>query len=112
MNIYVKTYNEIKGFHYWENAPAEVEFLKNRHRHTFHIITYFEVSGTDREIEIIMMERAIDKYLYTKYGKESARECEFNDMSCEMIAKEIVETFNAVKCEVNEDGKGGAIVVR
>lgn len=110
MKIFVKTYNEIKGFHYWENAPAPVEFLKNRHRHIFHIITEFEVDGTDREIEILMQERKIENYLFNKYGK--AGHCEFDGRSCEMIAKEILESFGAVKCEVNEDGKGGAVVVR
>ena len=106
MKIFVKTYNEIEGWHYWDNAPIKVDFLRYLHRHIFHIITEFEVSGADREIEIIMKQWEIEKYLKEKYDGM------FMEMSCEMIAAEILEHFGAVRCEVNEDGKGGAIVVR
>lgn len=106
MRMYVKTYNEIEGWHYWADAPAAVDFLRYPHRHVFHIITEFEVTDADREIEIFLKQWEIDNYLSEKYGGH------FMGMSCEMIAAEILNKFGAVRCEVNEDGKGGAIVVR
>ena len=106
MKMFVKTYNEIEGWHYWEDAPAAVDFLRYPHRHIFHIITEFEVTDADREIEILMKQWEIAHYLEKKYDSN------FFDMSCEMIAAEIFEHFGAVRCEVTEDGKGGAIVVR
>jgi len=33
-------------------------------------------------------------------------------MSCEMIARELIEHFNLSRCEVSEDGENGAIVTR
>lgn len=110
MNIYVKTYNEIKGLHCWKDAPQPVAFLRYPHLHVFHIITEFEVRDEDREIEILMKEKEIEDYLIKKYYKNGF--CDFGGMSCEMIANEILRQFRANYCEVLEDGKGGAVVVR
>ena len=36
--------------------------------------------------------------------------CEFGSRSCEMIAEELIVTFNLSRCEVSEDGENGTIV--
>lgn len=104
--ILIQTKNDIEGFHYWDDAPEQVCFLSDRHRHIFEIYCQFEVSHEDREIEIILMQHEIEKYLYENYRKP----CEFGGMSCESIAKEIKQRFNAYEVKVLEDGAGGAIV--
>lgn len=104
--ILILTKNDIEGFHQWTEAPEEVKFLRERHRHIFEIYCQFEVSHEEREIEIIMQQWEIEKYLISKYGKP----CEFGGMSCESIAREILESFNAYEVKVLEDGAGGAIV--
>ena len=104
--IQVITYNKVEGYHRWKDAPEPVDFLRNRHRHIFHIWCWFEVSHEDREIEIIMQQWKIDSFLKEKYGAV----CEFGEMSCEAIAGEIMEHFGAEKVEVLEDGDGGAVV--
>ena len=106
MNTTVKTYNEIIGYHYWENAPDEVSFLRSNHRHRFVIRCQFEVAHDDRQVEIFMKEREIEAFLVSKYGKEM----QLGGMSCEMLAKQLVNNFGCVCCEVLEDDKGGAIV--
>ena len=50
------------------------------------------------------------EYLRTKYYDG---EClKFVKMSCEMIAKELLEKFDLTKCEVSEDNENGAIVYK
>lgn len=112
MKIFVKTYNEIPGVHFWKDAPAYLYFLSRPHRHIFHIITTFSVSHEDREVEIIETQKGIEDFIRSAFGEYQTGEIDFGNMSCEMIATMIVTEFGAYKCEVLEDGKGGAIVVR
>lgn len=104
--IQVITHNLIEGYHRWKDAPEAVDFLRQRHRHVFHIRCWFEVSHKDREIEIIMTQWRIEDFLKGRYGSV----CEFGEMSCEAIATEIMEYFDAEKVEVLEDGFGGASI--
>lgn len=104
----VITHNLIEGYHRWKDAPAPVSFLRQWHRHVFHVRCWFEVSHDDREIEIIMKQWEIENFLKEKYGNP----CWFGEMSCESIAREIVDRFGAVQVEVLEDGFGGANVGR
>lgn len=106
MNKIVKTYNEIEGFHYWENAYNKVYFLRNNHRHIFHIICYFSVTDSDREIEFIDKSWHIQQLIKNRYGMPAS----FGQMSCEHIAEFLIKELNCIACEVNEDGQGGAIL--
>lgn len=101
---------QVPGFHRWENAPDDPRFafLRDRHRHMFHIRMDFEVSHGDREIEIINQEEWIKRVLDCHYGTP----CEFGGMSCEDIAVALLNDLHAYSCEVLEDGYGGARVVR
>ena len=109
MKIYVITYNVIEGIHYWENAPVPVEYLKNAHRHNFIVRCKFEVKHDDRELEIIKQQNKINNFFKDKFGVPAM----FEQMSCEMIAKQILSHFyDCVSCEVLEDGFGGAEVER
>lgn len=109
MKTFVKLDFDVIGFHQYEKAPKEVEFLKYNHRHDFNIKVKYQVINLDREKEIFIQTEEIKDYLHSAYGNP----CQFNNMSCEMIAKEILqygEIDGMVSVEVLEDGKGGAIV--
>lgn len=106
--ILVLTKNNIEGFHEWSNAPEKVSFLRNQHRHIFNIYCTFEVTHADRQIEIIMKQWEIEEYLKNKYGSP----CLFGGLSCEHIAAELLQKFEAVEVKVLEDEAGGAIVRR
>ena len=109
MKTYIKVNLQVEGIHQREACPLEdVGFLRSPHRHIFHISCMAEVGHNDREIEIIRFKRAILKYLHDKYGDYI---CEFDNMSCEMIATELVEQFNLYSCEVLEDAENGAVVL-
>ena len=106
--IQIITHNQVEGYHRWKDAPEAVTFLRFRHRHVFHIRCWFDVSHEDREIEIIMKQWEIEKFLKDRYGAV----CEFGEMSCEAIARVIMEEFDVAQIEVLEDGYGGAHVRR
>lgn len=100
---------EVEGFHHYPNAPKKVEFLSQNHRHLFQVKVHYEVKDLNREKEIFIQTDELKFYLQEAYGTP----CQFGAMSCEMIAKELLEFSNpdgAVKVEVYEDGKGGATV--
>ena len=105
---------QVEGIHQWKDCPLpEVEFLRYPHRHIFHINCEKEVFHDNRDVEFIMMKREILKYLNTQYqGIPADKGClKFNNMSCEMIAQELLDKFKLVSCEVFEDNENGARVV-
>lgn len=101
----------IEGFHNWPDAFDEVDYLRHRHRHMFHICCKKRVTHDDRDIEIIQFRKQINAYLVLKYTSRDTLSCEFGSMSCEMIAAELVEYFNLQYCSVLEDGENGAEVI-
>ena len=107
----------IEGTHCWTDCPyPEVAYLRDPHRHLFHIKAYKEVTHADRDVEFIMLKHRIESYIKDKYlarvgsADFSTMLCVFGSMSCEMIAEELIEEFDLTRCEVNEDNENGAIV--
>ena len=88
----------------------EVAFLADKHRHMFHFTVACEVTHSDRDKEFIMLKRDVLEYINEEYYNEIARTCEFGSQSCEMLAEEILNKFNAEWVEVWEDNENGARV--
>lgn len=109
---------QVEGVHNWPECPfEEVIYLRDLHRHMFHIKAYAAVNHDDRDIEFIMLKHKIQHYLINKYGSigQNGRMmddylCVFGAMSCEMIARELIEEFGLTRCEVSEDNENGAIL--
>lgn len=104
-SIYVRT--SFVAFHNWEGAPRSVAFLRNKHRHVFHVTVEKEVSHQDREIEFFTYKAAIDKWIDKNWANYF-----WENKSCEMFAQELLERFDADRVIVSEDGENGAIVRR
>lgn len=119
MNIPIKTFIkskmkktivldfEVEGYHFYPNAPKQVSFLENNHRHLFQIRVGYKVNSLNREKEIFIQQDFLKDYLFETYGSP----CQFKNMSCEMIAVELLEFIiedGGIWVEVFEDGKGGA----
>ena len=101
----------IEGLHRWKKCPIdEVSYLRDYHRHMFHIIGKAYVSHADRDIEFIQLTHKIKDYLTKMYYSESYKCCLFGDSSCEMLAKELAIEFGLYEVEVNEDGESGSII--
>ena len=111
-NIIVKL--QVEGTHNWpdatDGAGAEMHYLEYRHRHMFHIVAKKEVFHDDRDVEFIMFKRDVQDYLYEKYYNKQDRCHRFGPMSCEMIARELLEYFGLEYCSVFEDNENGAEV--
>jgi hypothetical protein len=107
MKTTVITKNYIEGFHCYPEASGRVDFLKHRHRHVFHVECGFEVTDSNREIEIFTQQFQIDEYFARIFGVPA----QFGNMSCEMIAQSVMTAFkNCSYVKVLEDGEGGATV--
>ena len=97
--------------HSYPDAPEEVSFLREPHRHMLHIVAEIEVFSDDRELEFIIVKRDLDFYLrFLELDKHSTR-------SCEMIGRSIIDhlqeeygTNRDITVSVSEDGENGAVV--
>ena len=115
-NIIIKF--RIEGIHHWpyatKHAGESVSFLESPHRHMFHITCKMRVSHNDRDVEIIKFKREVMEYMRENYKNYNDMNhdsvCQFNSMSCEMIAENLAREFNLSYCEVLEDGENGAEV--
>jgi hypothetical protein len=121
--VYVQVRKIVEGFHQWKKCPIKaVGFLKERHRHLFHIDVGIQVRKSskydaklinNREVEFFMVQRAIDKKMKKLYGKQPF---EFGSRSCEQIAtelgNELVKKYpSIIRVGVHEDGENGAIAL-
>jgi len=113
MNTKIVVRLQIEGLHCWPNAEnvfPEVGFLADPHRHIFFIELKKKVYHDDRNIEFIMFKRDVQDYLYKKYYNADKRCHYFSNMSCEMIAKELLREFDCDFVSVFEDNENGAEV--
>ena len=110
MKRYIYITTQFEGIHRYENAPEEVSFLRNYHRHLFKIRLQVEVEHNERDIEFIMLKHAIDNYILQTYLDMMV------NASCETIAETLIDYVKSsypnrkVICEVSEDGENGAIL--
>ena len=95
---------DIEGFHHFPNAPSVVSFLEHDHRHLFQIRAGLKVDDLNREKEIFIMQEHLKEYLIESYGSP----CQFEAMSCEMIARTLYKHFDLEYCSVFEDNENGA----
>lgn len=101
----------VEGLHNWPSCPFdEVGYLRDLHRHEFHITAFVAVNHDDRDTEFIMLKHLIKEYLNQEYWHDEYKCLCFNAMSCEMIARELIEKFKLTKCIVSEDNENGAVL--
>ena len=96
------------GIHRYPDAPEEVSYLQNPHRHLFHFKVTAQVFHDNRDIEFHMLQNWC-KSLYQG-------ELQVDYKSCEMLARELLEALKArygeifLQVEVSEDDECGAVV--
>lgn len=107
---YIWVTTKVPGFHSWPGAPPSVAFLRELHRHMFHIKVYFVVEGSDRELEFFIQQNQLNDCINDLYPWQNLGYM-FGNFSCEMIAKDLLGALPGVAAvEVSEDGENGAIV--
>jgi len=104
MKKYIIVKLQHEALHCWPGCPHEdVSFLRDPHRHMFHIRMWVEVNHSDRDIEFIRLKREVTKYLKGRYNLGST--------SCEMLAEELMDFADATAVEVMEDNENGGLVI-
>jgi len=102
---YIWVTTSFEGLHKYPNAPEEVNFLRNDHRHLFFLKVYIEVFHNDRDVEFILFKRFVNSLI---------KENNFNFKSCEMISDDLYAEINKnypnrkVIIEVSEDNENGS----
>lgn len=114
MNTLLKIKLKLYGVHNWPNNNVQsVPYLSHQHRHEFNFIMYLKVTHDDRQVEFIDYKSKVTSKIINTYWDENMKLCNFNSMSCESIAKWILNNFKeVVKVEVNEDDENGSEVTR
>lgn len=109
---YIWVTDRFEGFHAYKDAPDEVAFLKNLHRHVFHVKMTIQVKHDDRELEFFMVKQHYEREIkpFIQLAKDLG--------SCEMIAQRILDGLantygddRFYSVEVSEDGENGATVL-
>lgn len=93
------------AWHRWETAPEFCSYLRDFHRHVFHVRVEL-VIAKDRGTEFINFKEAVDDYINRAFAGQKF------EYSCEHIANNLLNFFEADVVEVSEDGENGARVER
>jgi len=93
------------GYHCWPEAPDEVFFLRNIHRHKFIVEVEFPVSF-DRQLEFFIVQSKLKIALTIDFGQNA---------SCEVVASSILhyfleEGYKPTVVSVSEDGENKSTV--
>ena len=100
-----------EGIHKYPAAATDprlagVSFLANEHRHMFHFKVELEVFHDDRDVEFILFKRELE-------GLYNTGTLQLNNMSCEMIARELLDYIKQYypnrncNIDVSEDNENG-----
>ncbi len=101
--IIVRT--NFEAWHRYKDAPEEVVFLREWHRHIFYVEIMFEEKNS-RELEFFIVKKKVDLYVSHTFRHK------FLELSCEDIASDIQQKFNAKAVQVFEDNENGAYITR
>lgn len=107
MKIRVIASFQFAGIHHWPTCDVEgKEYLRHPHRHVFHVTAARDVAHSDRDVEIIDLKEAMEKYARAMFPGGAV-----GSLSCEDIAIEFMRAFHLAWCRVLEDGENGAEVI-
>lgn len=100
----------IPGVHRYPEAPEDVAYLRNLHRHLFKFKITLQVFHDDRDIEF----HQLLNWCRAQYQGDLSVDYK----SCEMLARDLatrLTTYSSVprmiEVEVSEDGECGAVVI-
>lgn len=106
MRTWITVRSTFEGFHRYPKAPDAVAFLRDMHRHIFHVTESLTVTEDDREIEFFILQDFVK--VYTRI--------ESRDDSCEMIARRTLDRLKKqypnreYRVTVSEDGENEATI--
>jgi hypothetical protein len=107
MEVFCRT--RFVGFHVWKDAPNIFAYLRNTHRHEFHVEVGVHVELSNREVEFHELRLRVDDFLKHSYPLTI-------ELSCELMASQIAAflrqsfKYDVTYVEVSEDGECGGRV--
>ena len=111
MKTYIIVRFSFEGFHFWKEAPIEVDFLKKPHRHIFYCEVKLPVTHDDRQLEFIGVKWFLQNAIKDLYNFD------LGSRSCEMICKDLILAVQNryglnkdITVSVYEDNENGALV--
>jgi len=105
---YARILGSFEAKHCWPDAPAEVDFLKNLHRHLFQVEILLEVFHNDRELEYYMIKKQLNLFLDSFMPRTKTTSCEdFADFIHSFLFKKYGK--RSMRIKVLEDGLEGAV---
>lgn len=112
INRYIEVTGQYEGYHKYENAPDEVAFLRNLHRHMFKWSALIEVFHDDRELEFFLVKRLIETKIvaFTSWSTTDLGSCE---MQAEKILNGLLAAYGHdrfISVKVSEDGENSGWV--
>lgn len=104
---------QIEATHNWPECPfQEVIYLRDPHRHVFHIKAHKIVNHNDRDTEFLILKHKINTYVHEQYWDDTIKMCRFGSKSCEMLCEELAQQFDLCEIEISEDNENGSKLVR
>lgn len=103
VNVIIKT--SFEAIHHWPDCPFEdVFFLRQPHRHIFHVTMKWPVHHNDRDKEFILAKREVEDFLLQEWHGNH-----MGSMSCEDFCEALLTQFpTAIYVSVFEDNENGA----
>lgn len=92
--LFIIVQTQFEGMHCYPDAPAKVAYLRNMHRHMFHVKAEIEVFNNDRELEFVIVKNDLDAFLKTVYVPDF--------VSCEMYA-ELIQTYLKSRWDIENE---------
>ena len=103
-NIIIKL--QFSALHCWPDCDVDgVLYLRNLHRHMFHVTMKFPVTHLNRDLEFISLKNLVHEFVQAEWeGKD------LGPWSCEKIATELLSQFHPDCSYVSifEDDENGA----
>jgi hypothetical protein len=82
------------------------DYLRHPHRHLLHGRAWLSASHPERETEFIDAKEKIEAWCRERFSGPVV------GLSCENVAREILEAFSCQGVEILEDGENGALVLK
>lgn len=109
---FITVKNQFDDIHCYPNAPEEVKFLQNEHRHTFMVESTIQVFHEDRELEFYIVKDFIETLIPKIKNGQISKSCEniASFILDELYSKYSVDQSREITVSVSEDGQNKATV--
>lgn len=121
--------HSFNALHRWVEAPPEVSFLRNAHRHEFTVCLTVEVTHGDRQVEFFILQKFLATCVRRLFGTQGLHTVGKDDSpelnlglpivyhSCEDMAEAVLLDFERMgykvsAVSVSEDGENEGIALR